>query len=215
MTWGIYGAYLVFVVLLVLAPGPDTTVILKNSLVGGRRAGMASLLGIFFGNAVQGTAAALGVGELITRSQPLFLTIRYVGAAYLVYLGIQAFRAARRGKGPDLGSDPAEPTATGPRRGRMARSWLQGALSNLTNPKILALYLSVLPQFLARGHADIGTALLLAWTVAVLGALWQLVVVALVHRMRDWIRSRKVRTALDAATGTALVGFGIALAADR
>jgi threonine/homoserine/homoserine lactone efflux protein len=213
MTWGLYGTYLIFVVLLVLAPGPDTTVILKNSLVGGRRAGLASLLGIFFGNAVQGAAAALGVGELITRSQPLFMTIRYVGAAYLVYLGIQAFRAVRRGKGPDLEAESA-PVAD-PSRGRMARWWLQGALSNLTNPKILALYLSVLPQFLARGHADIGTALLLAWTVAVLGALWQLVVVALVHRMRDWIRSRKVRTSLDVATGTALVGFGIALAADR
>jgi threonine/homoserine/homoserine lactone efflux protein len=211
MTWGIYGTYLVFVVILALAPGPDTTVILKNSLIGGRRAGMASLLGIFFGNAVQATAAALGVGELITRSQPLFLTIRYVGAAYLCWLGIQAFRAARRGAGPDLsGVAPAEPG-----RGRLARWWLQGALSNLTNPKVLAMYLSVLPQFLARGHGGIGAALLLAWTVVIVGAVWQLVVVALVHRMRDWIRSRKVRTALDAATGTALVGFGIALAADR
>jgi threonine/homoserine/homoserine lactone efflux protein len=209
MTWGIYGPYLVFVVILALAPGPDTTVILKNSLVGGRRAGMASLLGIFFGNAVQATAAALGVGELITRSQPLFLTIRYIGAAYLCYLGVQAFRAARRGNGPDLSvSDPAVP-------GRMARWWLQGALSNLTNPKVLAMYLSVLPQFLARGHGGVGTALVLAWTVVIVGALWQLVVIALVHRMRDWIRSRKVRTALDAATGTALIGFGIALAADR
>ena len=209
MTWGIYGTYLAFVVILALAPGPDTTVILKNSLIGGRRAGMASLLGIFFGNAVQATAAALGVGELITRSQPLFLTIRYIGAAYLCYLGVQAFRAARRGNGPDLSvTDPAAPSRT-------ARWWLQGALSNLTNPKVLAMYLSVLPQFLARGHGGVWAALLLAWTVVIVGAVWQLVVIALVHRMRDWIRSRKVRTALDAATGTALIGFGVALAADR
>jgi threonine/homoserine/homoserine lactone efflux protein len=85
MTWGIYGTYLIFVVLLVLAPGPDTTVILKNSLVGGRRAGLASLLGIFFGNVVQGTAAALGVGELITRSQPLFLPGTRGSSAYCSY----------------------------------------------------------------------------------------------------------------------------------
>jgi threonine/homoserine/homoserine lactone efflux protein len=210
VSWGLYGTYLIFVVLLVLAPGPDTTVVLKNSLAGGRRAGIASLLGVSFGGAVQGTAAALGVGELITRSQPLFLTIRYIGAAYLCWLGIQAFRAARRGKGLDLESVPAEPG-----RGRVARWWLQGALSDLTNPKVLAMYLSVLPQFLTRGHADVGTALLLAWTVVVLGTIWQLVVVALVHRMRDWLRSRRVRATMDAATGTALVGFGIALAVDR
>jgi threonine/homoserine/homoserine lactone efflux protein len=147
VSWGLYGTYLIFVVLLVLAPGPDTTVVLKNSLAGGRRAGIASLLGVSFGGAVQGTAAALGVGELITRSQPLFLTIRYIGAAYLCWLGIQAFRAARRGKGLDLESVPAEPG-----RGRVARWWLQGALSDLTNPKVLAMYLSVLPQFLARGR---------------------------------------------------------------
>jgi threonine/homoserine/homoserine lactone efflux protein len=210
MTWGLYGAYLVFAVILVLAPGPDTTVILKNSLVGGRRAGMASLLGIFSGNAVQSTAAALGVGELITRSQPVFLTVRYVGAAYLCYLAFQAFQAARRGNGPDLAATPVPPG-----RGKVARWWLQGALSNLTNPKVLAMYLSVLPQFLARGHGGVGAALLLAWTIPVLGLIWQLVVVALVHRMRGWLRSRRVRSSLDAVTGTALVGFGIALAADR
>lgn len=210
MTWGLYGAYLVFAAILVLAPGPDTGVILKNSLVGGRRAGMASLLGIFSGNAVQSTAAALGVGELITRSQPVFMTIRYIGAAYLCYLGFQAFRAARRGKGPDLEATPAQPD-----RGKMARWWLQGALSNLTNPKVLVMYLSVLPQFLARGHGGVGTALLLAWTIPVLGLIWQLVVVALIDRMRGWLRSRRVRRSLDAVTGTALVGFGIALAADR
>jgi RhtB (resistance to homoserine/threonine) family protein len=206
VAWGTYGAYLVFVVLLVLAPGPDTTVVLKNSLAGGRRAGIASVLGVATGNAVQATAAALGVGALITRSQPVFDAIRYVGAAYLCWLGVQAFRAARRGHAaPD----------DAPARSRTGRSWLQGALSNLTNPKVLALYLSVLPQFLARGHASVGTALLLAYTVVVLGAAWQLVVVAIADRMGAWIRSRRIRASIDAATGTALIGFGIALAVDR
>lgn len=217
MTLATYGAYLVFVVILVLAPGPDTTVILKNSLVGGRRAGMASLLGIAFGNATQATAAALGVGALIARSQPVFLAIRYAGAAYLCWLGIQAFRAARASRGEDAQPPPEqEGGAPAADRGTPLRWWLQGALSNLTNPKVLALYLSILPQFLARGHAaGIGTALLLAYTVVVLGAAWQLVVVALVHRMRGWMRSRRVRATLDRVTGTALIGFGIALAADR
>lgn len=214
MTWGIYGSYLVFVVLVVLAPGPDTTVILKNSLAGGRRAGMASLLGIAAGNAVQGTVAALGVGTLIVRCQPAFLAVRYAGAAYLCWLGIQAFRAARHETQPP--EDSPEDEVPAARRGTPLRWWLQGALSNVTNPKVLALYLSVLPQFLAQGHSG-GTpaALLLAWTVVVTGAAWQLVVVALVHRVRNWMRSRRVRATLDRVTGTALIGFGVALAVDR
>jgi threonine/homoserine/homoserine lactone efflux protein len=210
MHWGLYGAFLVFAVLLVLAPGPDTTVVLKNCMVGGRKAGLATVAGVTVANFVQGTLAALGVGELIVRSQPVFDTIRYVGAAYLCYLGVQAFRAARRGH-PDE-TDEATGSA---RRSKHLRWWSQGLLSNLTNPKVLAMYLSVLPQFMARGHAGVGFALLLAYTIPVLSATWQLVIVAFAHRMRAWIRSRRVRSTLDAATGTALIGFGVALAAER
>lgn len=214
MTWGIYGSYLALVVLLVIAPGPDTTVILKNSLAGGRRAGTASTLGIAFGNAVQGTVAALGVGALIIRFQPAFLTVRYAGAAYLCWLGVQAFRAARREGPPPDDGEPA-PAVRGTPHGRALRWWTQGALSNLTNPKVLALYLSVLPQFLAQDHsAGTPAALLLAYTVVVLGAAWQLAVVALVHRVRNWLRSRRVRAALDRITGTVLIGFGVTLAVD-
>jgi threonine/homoserine/homoserine lactone efflux protein len=137
----------------------------------------------------------------------VFDSIRYIGAAYLCWLGVQAFLAARRGH--------AATETDALARSRTRRSWLQGALSNLTNPKVLALYLSVLPQFLARGHAGVGTALLLAYTVVVLGAAWQLVVVAIADRMGAWIRSRRIRAALDAVTGTALIGFGITLAVER
>jgi threonine/homoserine/homoserine lactone efflux protein len=208
--WGLYGAYLVFALILALAPGPDTTVVLKNCLVGGRKAGIATVMGVTMGNLAQGTLAALGVGELIVRSQPVFDTIRYVGAAYLCWLGVQAFRAARRGH-PDEDASALDSAS----RGKRLRWWSQGALSNLTNPKVLAMYLSVLPQFMARGHAGVGFALLLAYTAPVLGATWQLVVVTFAHRMRAWIKSRRVRSVLDAATGTALVGFGVALAAER
>lgn len=168
------------------------------------------MLGVTAGNFIQGTLAAVGVGELIVRSQPVFDTIRYVGAAYLGFLGVQAFRAARRGHS----DEPAEP-GENVSRGRQLRWWSQGALTNLTNPKVLAMYLSVLPQFMARGHAGVAFALLLAYTTPVLGAAWQFILVGFAHRMRAWMRSRRVRSALDAATGTALVGFGITLAAER
>lgn len=235
MSLSLYGTYLIFVVLLVIAPGPDTMVVLKNSLAGGRTAGLVSSLGICAGNLAQGTAVALGVGALIVRSQPVFDGLRVAGVVYLCWLGFQALRSAIRS---GRTGDPADPvpaehpgdaapaardgaSADRPGRGhgsplrRHGVRWLrQGFLSNVTNPKVLAMYLSVLPQFLDRGHGSTAVALLLAYTVGVLGLAWLLGLVAAIHRARAWIQRRNVRRAMDAVTGTALIGFGVALAAE-
>lgn len=206
VTWSSYSTYLVFVVLVVLAPGPDTMVTLKNALAGGTRGGLLAIFGIAVGNLVQGTAVALGLGALIVRSQPVFFTLRWAGVLYLCYLGLQALRGAWRGDYRML--DAMGSRASGFRR------WREGFLSNVTNPKVLALYLSVLPQFLEPGRTTAWDALLLAYTVVVLGAVWLLVLMALVHRVRVWLQRRRVRRSLDAVTGTALIGFGIALAVE-
>ena len=205
MTWSVYGSYLVIVVLIVLAPGPDTMVMLKNSLSGGFRGGLLATLGIVTGNAVQGSAAALGLGVVIAKSQPVFLTLKWVGAAYLVFLGVQAIRGAWRGDYQGVG-DVRRARASGFRRFR------EGFLSNITNPKVLVLFLSVLPQFLEPGRTTTWDALALAYTVAVVGGLWLLVLLFFVHRVRAWLQRRRVRRTLDGVTGTALLGFGAALA---
>ena len=88
MTWGTYGAYVLFVLLVLIVPGPDTALVLKNSLAGGRRGGVLTALGIGSGNLAQGVAAALGLSAVIVRSEPVFLTLRWAGAAYLGYLGV-------------------------------------------------------------------------------------------------------------------------------
>lgn len=206
VTWNSYGTYLIFVILVVLAPGPDTLVTLKNALSGGKRGGLIASAGIVMGNFAQGTAVALGLGALIVRSQPVFHTLRWAGVVYLCYLGFQALRGAWRG-------DYAGLDAIGARSGSFRR-WREGFLSNVTNPKVLALYLSVLPQFLDPNTTSTWDALLLAYTVAVLGGLWLLALVLLVHRVRAWLQRRRVRRSLDAVTGTALVGFGVALATE-
>ncbi|GHF80698.1 RhtB (resistance to homoserine/threonine) family protein [Amycolatopsis bartoniae] len=206
MTWSSYGTYLVFVVLVVLAPGPDTMVTLKNALGGGTRGGLLAVCGIAVGNLLQGTLVALGLGALIVRSEPVFLTLRWAGAAYLCFLGIQALRSARRGDYSGL--DAAGARVSGFRR------WREGFLSNVTNPKVLALYLSVLPQFLDPERTTTWDALVLAYTVVVLGAVYLVALMAVVHRVREWLQKRRVRRSLDTLTGGALIGFGIALAAE-
>ena len=208
LSWAEYGTFIAFVVLLTVAPGPDFAVVMKNALAGGRPAGLWTTLGVNIGNAAQGTVAALGLGAVIMASRPLFETIRWAGVAYLCWLGLQTLWSARRGPqggDPDVSSVPS----TGGRRRRLA----QGVLSNITNPKVLVFYLSVLPQFLPA-HASLLDALVLANTLPVIGFCWLALVVVAVHTLRGWLTRRRIRRSLDALTGTALIGFAGKLATD-
>ncbi len=205
MTWSTYAGFAGMMAFLAMMPGPDTMVVLKNALTGGARGGGWACAGIAVANVLQGTAAALGLGAVLTRSRPVFETVKWLGAAYLLFLGVQALRGAWRGDYESL-DDVRKARAS---RGRRFR---EGFLSNITNPKVIVLYLSVLPQFLTPGVTDQADALLLAYTVAAMGVGWQVALLLFVHRVRDWLRQRKVRRVLDGATGTALVGFGAVLA---
>ena len=204
MTWSTYLGFTGMMAFLAMMPGPDTMVVLKNALAGGARAGGWACAGISVANFLQGTAAALGLGAVLTRYQPLFETVKWLGAAYLVFLGVQALRGAWRGDYEALDDV---------RRARTSRvrRFREGFLSNITNPKVIVLYLSVLPQFLTPS-STLGDSLLLAYTVAALGVVWQVLLLLFVHRVRGWLQRRRVRRVLDGATGTALLGFGAALA---
>jgi threonine/homoserine/homoserine lactone efflux protein len=211
VAWSRYGEFLAFVVVLVLIPGPDFAVVARNTLAGGRRRGRWATAGVSVGNAIQGTAAALGLSELIVRAQPVFQAIRWAGVAYLTALGVLAVVSAVRGR-YRAGESPAG--APGPAASpRRAVAWWQGFLSNITNPKILVFYLAVLPQFLVYG-AGLGWSLLLAWSVPVIGFGYLLALVSGMHHARAVLMRRRVRRTLDAATGTALLSFAAALAAD-
>lgn len=209
MTWTTYGAYITFAIVVVLVPGQDFAVTVRNSLAGGARSGVFTSAGIATSNLVQGSAAAFGLGALIVHSQLAFNIVRWIGVGYLCWLGVQAFRSALSGN--------YDMTATGPGRPptvvRYIAGFRQGFLSNITNPKVLTLYLSVLPQFLS--HATVASALLLAYTHALLGLLWSLVLVAFLYQARSWFARRPIRRALDAFTGCALLGFGVKLATEQ
>ncbi len=208
MTWATYGSFLVFTVALVLVPGPDVAVTTRNTLAGGRTRGAWTAVGITSSNAVQGLAAAAGLGALVVRSQPLFEVIRWAGVGYLAYLGVQALRSAVAGR------YPADELTAGTGTAQRLAGWRQGFLSNITNPKVLVFYLAVLPQFLTP-DSGVPTLVLLALTHAVLGLLYLLLLVAGMHRARAVLARRRVRRALDAVTGTVLLGFGVRLATER
>jgi threonine/homoserine/homoserine lactone efflux protein len=212
MSWTKYAEFLAFAVVLIVIPGPDFAVVTKNTLVGGRRRGRWTGLGVSSSNLVQGTAAACGLSALIVRVQPLFEAIKWAGVAYLAYLGVQALRSARRGEYAPLDGD--DPSSPGKNRAENVAGWRQGFISNITNPKVLVFYLAVLPQFLAPG-AGLGWLLVLAWSHAVLSLAYLLVLVTGLHSARRLLMRRKVRRALDATTGAVLLGFGAKLATEH
>jgi threonine/homoserine/homoserine lactone efflux protein len=206
MDWSAYASFLGLATLLVLVPGADFTVVTRNALVGGRRRGWWSAVGVTTSNLVQGAAAAAGLAALVVRVEPLFQAIRWAGIGYLVWLAVQALRSAVRGEYPR-----AEEAATS--SGQAFAGWRQGFLSNITNPKVLVFYLAVLPQFLGPA-APVWTLLVFASTHAVVGLVYLVALVAVLDRAQGWLSRRRVRRSLDAATGVVLLAFSARLATD-
>ena len=124
--------------IVIVTPGQDTALTIRNSLLGGRRTGLATALGVAGGQAVWTTATSLGLAALIVASEPVFVALKLVGAAYLVYLGAQSlFAAGRRRHRTHRSAGSAQPRV----------AFRQGALSNLGNPKIAVFFSGLLPQF--------------------------------------------------------------------
>ena len=205
-------AFLAIAAVVVATPGPDTALTIRNTLMGGRRAGVLTAMGIVAGLAVWTAAAAIGLAALLVASQPVFLAIRVAGGAYLVYLGLVALRSAARPK-PDLA--PAM-GASGVGDGTLvpAIAFRQGLLCNLGNPKIAIFFTSLLPQFVPAGSATLLSFLALGAIFAAMGFGWLCGFALLVDRAGDVFRRGRVRRAMDAITGTVLVVFGARLATE-
>jgi len=193
--------------LLVMMPGPDQALITRNVLTGGRGAGMLTMAGGALGVAVHATAAAVGLSALLLASAEAFTALKVVGVAYLLWLGVQTLRAARR-----TAPEPAEVNtlvATG-RRGAYLR---QGFLSNALNPKVALFFVTFLPQFLpTESGSPRADALLLSAVFAVLYVAWFSTYVAAVARLGRWLRRPAVRARVDRVTGVLLVAFATRLA---
>ncbi len=209
MGWSSYAAFLALAAVVVVVPGPDLAVVTRSSLLGGARAGRWSSLGVATACVLQGAAAAAGLGTLLRDSTVAFAVLRIAGAAYLFTLGIRAWRSARRGDYPaSLAGQPAAGPSTA------WRGWRQGFVTNATNPKVLVFYLAVLPPFLRPGAAPTWL-LAFAWSHAVLTLAYLWGVSAGMARLGRFLSRRRVRRTLDAVTGAALMGFGMALALER
>jgi threonine/homoserine/homoserine lactone efflux protein len=188
--------FLLVAAVVICTPGPDTALTLRNTLLGGRANGLRTAQGVAMGQALWTLAASAGVAALVAASQPVFIAVRVVGAAYLVWLGVQSLRAAWRGR---VHEDAPRGSSAGFR---------QGLLSNLANPKMAVFFTSLLPQF----GTGFGGLLGLGLVFATMTLLWLSAAALAIARTSRVLARGRVRRALDAFSGLALAGLGFRLA---
>lgn len=201
-------AYLGAASLLVLAPGPSQALVIARSISGGIRAGVLTSAGCEIGTLVHTVAAALGLSAILATSATAFNIVKYLGAIYLVVLGVSVLRRAGRH------AVAATPAAGIGRRDSAARLLLHGALTGTLNPKVALFFLAFLPQFVdpARGSVLIQF-LLLGAILSLLGFAWDaLLAVTAGGAGRRLSASARFNRWRDRLTGAVLIGLGLRLA---
>ncbi len=199
-------AFLGISALVIVSPGQDTVLTIRNTLRGGRTGGTFTAIGVALGQAVWTVAASAGVTALLLASEPAFAAVRIMGAAFLVYLGAQALFAAIRG-GEGRAGAARRTSALTPRV-----ALRQGLLSNLGNPKMAVFFTSLLPQFVPAGPAAFFAMLGLGLVFCSMTLSWLAAYAFVVSRAGDVLARPAIRRALDGVVGTVLIAFGVRLA---
>ena len=203
-----YFAFVIAGILLNLTPGADTIYILTRSVAYGRRAGIYSVLGISTGCLVHTIFAAFGLSMILSTSALIYNIIKFVGAGYLIYLGIKMYFDK---------SNLFENQEIKPERNNLFQIYKQGLITNVFNPKVALFFLSFLPQFISANdtYGSIPF-LILGATFFTTGTLWCLFLAysssLMTHALR---RNKSISRILQKVSGAIFVGLGLKLGFDR
>ena len=209
MTFAEIFTFSVVAALLVMSPGPNGVLIAKTVPTSGRAAGFANVAGFvaaFYGH---GALSVLGISLILVQSAVAFSFVKFLGAAYLCWIGIKALLAAWRGVETAADVAPAQT-----QRG-LWKAFGEGVLTNGLNPKVSMFYLAAFPQFIAVGEASAASAFTLVTVHAAINALWFGAMVLLFARLTKAARSGRFQRWLKGVTGAVFVGFGVKLATLR
>ncbi|WP_243792968.1 LysE family translocator [Saccharopolyspora gloriosae] len=198
-------AFMLASAVVVLTPGVDAFLLLRTSLRQGIGAGLRALAGIHTASILQVTLVICGLGTLITNNPAVLATLKWAGAAYLIYLAVMIVRGLwltrkETGDGLESGSTTDRP-------------YLQGLLSNLTNPKMLLFSLAFLPQFVGSAAAPTLQLILLGTVFLVLAAIWEVTIVLAAARIADRLRRPKIARSLDMVSAAAFLTISVGLVA--
>ncbi|MCC3357148.1 homoserine/threonine efflux transporter [Bacillus sp. REN16] len=199
--------YISIAAMMVIIPGVDTMLLIKNTLRYGSKAGRYTVLGMATGLSFWTLIAILGLSVVIAKSVILFSTIKYLGAAYLIYLGIKSFFAKSVFSLEDIQAQANVPTISSSRYNK--ESFMQALLSNILNPKTVLVYITIMPQFIDLNGNVNQQLILLATILTLLAVLWFLTLVYVIDYAKKWLNNSKFQKVFQKSTGLILVGFGV------
>jgi leucine efflux protein len=198
-----YGAFVAALVLLLFLPGPGNLALITSTTQGGMRGGVASVVGLILGDQILLWMTVAGVAALLQTYPHLFLALKWVGAAYLAWLGFKMV-FSKPGEGPSIKITPGQ-------------YFKETMFITLLNPEAIMFYFAFFPQFIdPEQHQGMITFVFMAITIAVLGFMYCFGVVVITHNMAARIRANpKVSGYLQKIAGLFLIGFGLKLALDK
>jgi RhtB (resistance to homoserine/threonine) family protein len=199
--------YISIAVMMVVIPGADTMLLVKNTLSYGPKAGRYTVLGMATGLTFWTLIAILGLSVVIAKSVILFSTIKYLGAAYLIYLGIKSFFAKSVFSLEEIQAQANASAKSSSRHNK--ESFMQALLSNVLNPKTVLVYITVMPQFIDLNGNVNQQLILLASILTLLAVLWFLTLVNVIDYAKKWLNNPKFQKVFQKSTGLLLLGFGV------
>ena len=203
------GAFIAISALLIIAPGLDTALITRNALLHGRRAAVATALGVNTGMLVWTVATAAGLAALVRASAVAFTVLKLAGAAYLIWIGVATLIASRRPAEADGAALPQRRTVA-PRTG-----YRQGLVCNVATPKAAVISTSLLPQFVSGHHPSALLFLALGGIFVSIAVVLQCAYAVAAARASGLLARSRARIVLDRVTGVVLIGLGVRLATER
>ncbi|RKT85949.1 Threonine/homoserine/homoserine lactone efflux protein [Saccharopolyspora antimicrobica] len=200
-------AFLVASVVVVLTPGVDVFLLLRTSLNRGRRAGMLALAGIHTASILQVALVISGLGALVTKHPAVLSALKWIGAAYLVYLAVSILRGLWLTRKKSV-----EGTLSGPPVDN-SNPYLRGLFSNLTNPKMLLFSLAFLPQFVGSAAQPALQLVMLGVVFLVLALIWEASMVLGAAKIADRLQNPRVAKSLDVVSAAAFLTISVGLVA--
>lgn len=201
----ILGTFLLMSFLLIILPGPDSSLVIQNSIMYGQKAGFKTVMGSVSGLLIHTSAAVLGLSALLMQSATLFTILKYIGAAYLIYIGFNALRT--------LKNPPTEEEIVV--KGKEKSFFLQGFITCASNPKVAVFFLTFLPQFVQPNYNHMLQFAVMGIIYAVMTIIWFLLYVYLIDVFSKWLKRPTVQKSIQGCTGIVLLLFGLRLALEK
>jgi RhtB (resistance to homoserine/threonine) family protein len=192
--------------LLVILPGPDTGILIQNTISSGKKSGIKTMFGSVAGLLIHTMAVVFGLSALIVKSAYIFSIIKYAGAMYLIYLGVVSLKSLS-----------TQRTQTeGVKKHRKNKShFLQGFFTCVSNPKVAVFFLTFFPQFVSPGENHLVQFLTMGFAYSIITIVWFFFYVYLIDFFRNWLKKPAVNNVLQGISGVVLMGFGIKLALEK